>query len=484
MVAPPLTVDGEQVLGDAGSYPVTNPARPSEVVAHGPAASPRQVDRAVRAAASAARSWGATPLEDRQRLLRDAAAGAEQQAARADLATLLTREHGKVLAESSFEVATVAAVVEVFCELAEQALAPREVAGAGVVTHEPVGVVGALLPFNWPVSVLVSKLAPALLAGNTVVVKPPPTCPTTVLALVEALAGRLPAGVLSAVSGPGSSAGEALVGHPLLGLVSLTGGARTGSAVMQSAASNLTPVLLELGGNDPAIIAPDVEPDDALADAVLEAAFTTSGQVCMAVKRLYVHEARLGQMIDALVSRAGSIVVGDGLAPATSMGPLHTAEAATRAEHLVSEAGQAGARIHRAGSVDRDRTEPGAPLVRPAIVEAPPPHAAVVAEEQFAPVLPVLPYRTLDDAVTAANDSPYGLAASIWTQDPELADAVAGALQAGTVFHNGHGPAALDPRLPFGGWRRSGIGCEYGPDGVIAYTRSRSVLAGRGLPSR
>ena len=480
--SPILTIDGKAITGDAGTYPVCNPARPSEVVLDAPAASVSQVDQAVRGAKRAAPEWAARSFDQRRQLIVAAAdAATETVEADFDLAAMLTRENGKVIAESQFELATIAAMTQVFGELAAEALAPRRVVGGGKTTFEPVGVVAVLLPFNWPVSVLVSKLAPALLSGNTVVVKPPPSCPGTTLAVAHALATALPPGVVNTVSGPGIEVGEALVSHPDVAMVSLTGGVRTGQAVMRTASQHLTTELLELGGNDAAIIAPDVEPDDGLADALLEAAFLSSGQVCMALKRLYVPQARFEATVEALISRTALTVTGDGLIEETTLGPVHTAHAAVFAEQLLVEAARHGAGIHRPGRVREQDLRSGGHFVSPAIIAAPDRDDRIVAEEQFAPLLPVLAYRDLDDAVVAANGSRYGLAASVWTSDDELADHLAGRLQVGTVFQNAHGPGALDPHLPFGGWKESGIGREFGIEGVTAYTQQRSVLPRRPL---
>ncbi|MHB8450914.1 MAG: aldehyde dehydrogenase family protein [Mycobacteriales bacterium] len=479
---PLLTIDGALLAGEAGTYPVHDPASPSEVVLDAPEASIGQVDRAVRAAARAAPEWAGLSLDQRLRLV-SAAADAATAAAEADvdLAPGLTRENGKVLAESRFELATIAAVTQIFCALAAEALEPRRVPGGGRVTFEPLGVVAALLPFNWPVSVLMSKLAPALLSGNTVVIKPSPSCPGTALKVARALACALPPGAINTVNGAGIELGEVLVAHPGVAMVSLTGGIRTGRAVMSAAASRLTPVLLELGGNDAAILAPDVLPDEALADELLRAAFLSSGQVCMAVKRLYVPESLLDVMVEALIARAATTVTGNGLAEETTLGPVHTARAAEFAEQLLTEAGAGGARVCRPGQVREVDLQPGGHFVPPAIVVAPDRDDRLVTHEQFAPLLPVLPYRKLDNAVDAANSSCYGLSASVWSHDDELADWIAKRLQVGTVFRNAHGPGALDPRLPFGGWKESGIGREYGTEGVIAYTRQRSVMPPRPL---
>jgi acyl-CoA reductase-like NAD-dependent aldehyde dehydrogenase len=397
-----------------------------------------------------------------------------------DLARLLTREHGKVLWEAQFDAGTMGGMAGAFAPLAADALAARTLTGGGgrrtTVEYIPYGVVAAVLPFNWPVSVLGNKLLPALLTGNTVVVKAPPTCPGAVLAVAAAMAEALPPGVVNAVNGPGAELGEALVAHPDVDMVSFTGGVPTGRAVMAGASGALTPVVLELGGNDAALVAPDVEIDDALAAKIVEAAFITSGQVCMAVKRLFVPEDKVAAMVEALVARVGTEVVGDGLADEVTMGPVHRPQARDRVEAMLAQAEAAGARVHRPARVRDEDAGAGGYLVSPAIVDGADDNASIVCDEQFAPALPVLGYRSLDEAVDRANATPFGLCASIWTADEAVADDVIGRLQAGTVFVNAHGTSAMDYRAPFGGWKQSGYGVELGPEGMRAFTRPRTVL--------
>ena len=477
-----LAVGGALVAGESGTYPVHDPGRPNEVVLEAPWSSTAQVDRAVTAAAGAALGWAEVPFAERAELVAAAATAGAEAAAAADLAVLLTREHGKVLSESQLELALPAAIAATFVELAAGALPARAV-GSGTLVARPHGVVAALLPFNWPVSVLVSKIAPALLAGNTVVVKPPPTCPGTTLAVAGVMAAALPAGVLNTVNGPGAEVGESLVTHPAVAMITLTGGVATGRAVMRSAAERLVPVLLELGGNDAAIVAPDITPDHRLAQELLDAALPTSGQVCLALKRLYVPEGRVDEFVAALVDRASRCVTGHGLDPEVTIGPVHTAAAAQRAEAMVAEAEAAGARVYRPGRVTAEAAGSAGYYVSPAVVSRPPRTATVVTEEQFAPLLPVIGYRDLDDAVAAANDSSFALGASVWSGDADLAAGLATRLEAGTVFTNAHGPGALDPHLPLGGWKTSGIGCEFGSDGILAYTRRQARQPPRLLPS-
>jgi len=475
-----LVIDGDVVPGDAGTYPVTNPVRPAEVVLDAPAASGAQLDAAVAAARRAQPAWAALDPAERAEAVRAAAAAAGEAVAAGELGRLLTREHGKVLWEAEFDAGTIAGMADAYAPLAIAALAGRVLEGPGgrrsVVCHEPHGVVGAILPFNWPVSVMANKVLPALLTGNTVVVKAPPTCPGAVLAVTAALAAALPPGVVNALNGPGPDLGRALVDHPGIDMVSFTGGVPAGRSVMAGASAGVKPVVLELGGNDPALVAPDVPIDETLASKLVEAAFLTSGQVCMAVKRVYVPAGKEKTMVEALVERVRREVVGDGLVPEVTIGPVHRPAARDRVEDLLAEAAASGARVHRPATVREEDLAAGGYLVSPAIVEGAPPTAGIVRQEQFAPALPVLGYRDLDDAVAQANDTEFGLCASVWTADAALATALSSRLQAGTVFVNAHGTAAMDYRAPFGGWKQSGHGVELGPEGMLAFTRPKTVL--------
>ncbi len=478
--SPELVIDGKTVPGAAGTYPVVNPVRPHEVVLDAPWASQHQLDDAVAAAHRAQPAWAELSADERAEQL--IAAAQADAAAIDELAHLLTREHGKVLWEATFDIGTMAGMAAAFAPLVAESLAPRTVPISGgrrtVVERVPHGVVGAIIPFNWPVSVLGNKVLPALLAGNAVVVKPPPTCPGAMLEVAAALAAALPPGLLNVVNGPDVSLGQALVTHPGIDMVTFTGSVPAGRAVMAAAAATTKPIVLELGGNDPAVIAPDVEIDAALADRMVAAAFTTSGQVCMAIKRVYVPEDRRPALVEALVDRLAAEVVGDGLAAEVTMGPVHTAAARDRAEAMLAEAGAAGARIHRPATVREEDAGSGGYLVSPAIVDEPPEDSRIVVDEQFAPVLPIIGYRQLDDAIRLANATTFGLCASVWTNDAELAASVSHRLEAGTIFVNDHGMGAMDHLAPLGGWKASGFGAELGPEGMADLTRARVV---RGL---
>jgi acyl-CoA reductase-like NAD-dependent aldehyde dehydrogenase len=283
--------------------------------------------------------------------------------------------------------------------------------------------------------------------------------------------------VFNVLSGPNPSLGEALVGHPGVDMVSFTGGVTTGQAVMRAASAAVRPVVLELGGNDPAIMAPDVVVDEELARRILDATFVTSGQVCMAIKRLYVPDDKMASFVEALSAGLAEAVVGDGLEPEVTMGPLHRPEGQQFVEGLIAEAVAAGVHVHRPARVREEDAKAGGYIVSPAIIENPSPDLRIVREEQFGPALPVIGYSGMAEAVAAANDTSYGLCASIWTGDDELARRVAAQLEAGTVFVNQHGMTAIDYTAPMGGWKSSGYGVELGAEGMLAFTRPRVILA-------
>jgi acyl-CoA reductase-like NAD-dependent aldehyde dehydrogenase len=463
-----LVIGGELVAGAEGTYPVRNPARPEDIVLGAPAASPAQVDEAMAAARRAQPGWASLGFEGRLDHLRLACQRAQELIDLDAAAARLTQEHGKVKLEALFDLATTGGMLEALAPLMAEALEPRP-AGPSTVHPVPHGVVGAILPFNWPAAVMGNKILPALLAGNTAVVKTPPTCPGAVLELAAAIATGLPAGVLNTLNGPTPAFAAQVVAHPGLDMVSFTGGVRAGRSVLAACAPHLRPVVLELGGNDPAIIGPDLEPGEELADRLLEAAFATSGQVCMAIKRLYLPADRLEGWRDALVERLSHTVVGDGLDEKVTMGPVHTEAARDRVEAMIADAGTTATEVVRPAV-----SQPGAGwTVSPALVVAPDPDVALVREEQFAPALPLLPYRQLDEAVAAANDTAFGLCASVWSGDAELAESVASQLHAGTVWTNAHGMGAMDHLAPMGGWGESGLGVELGVEGMAAFTRPR-----------
>lgn len=474
-----LTIGGEPQPGAAGSYPVHNPARPAEVVGEAPAADHAQLDAAVAAARRAAAGWRAVDVAERVAQVTAAATAAVEQLKERDGARLYTSEHGKVLSEAGFEIETAPMLAAIIGSMAEAALAPEQIdphAPYPRLHREPYGVAALVIPFNWPLAVMMMKLTSALMAGNTVVVKLPPTVPLAALQFSATFAAALPPGVVNVLAAPGIELSQALITHPGIDLISLTGGPATGRAVMAAAAARLTPVLLELGGNDAAIIAPDMTISDQLVEQLVTATYTTGGQVCMAIKRLYAPRDRVDELAEAVLARCEREVVGDGLADEVTLGPLHTAAGRNRVDSLVKDAAAQGATVRTAGRLRDEDADAGGYFVLPTVVTDLAPDSALASEEQFGPVLPIFGYDDIDDAVVAANDTEFGLTASVWTGDDALADDVTGKLVAGTVSVNCHGITAQDPRVPFGGVGQSGLGRELGVEGIRAFTQARGYV--------
>ncbi|GAA4213910.1 aldehyde dehydrogenase family protein [Actinocatenispora rupis] len=452
----PLTIGGRAVAGTPG-LDVVDPAT-GRVFATAPACTDAELSAAVDAAHDA---WPAWRVADRGAAL--TAAADAIAAAADDLAPLLTAEQGKPLADARAELVRAADRLRHHAFLRPE---PRVLRDDGTerveVRWRPVGPVAAIAPWNFPVQLAAAKIAPALAAGNTVVLKPSPYTPLTTLSLGRLLAGVLPPGVLNVVSGP-EPLGERLVAHPGIRQVTFTGSVATGRRVAASAGPNLRPVTLELGGNDAAIVLPDADVP-AIADALFWSAFANCGQICMAVKRVYVAADRHDELVDALAARAASVPVGAGSDPGTRLGPLTTAPQYRRVAGLVAAALSGGARAAAGGGpLDRDGYF-HAPTILTGVADT----DRIVTEEQFGPALPVLTYDSVDEAVARANATPYGLCGSVWGVDVDRAVAVAERLQVGTAWVNSHLRMSFDD--PFAGTKDSGLGVSGGEWGVSAHT--------------
>jgi aldehyde dehydrogenase len=457
---------------------VANPARTSEVVGSIAAGAPADVDRAVAAAKAAQRGWAALSLGDRADRLR--AAGANLASIDPAAPEALTREMGKVLAESQMDFQTppmvwshylqdVPATEELFTERFSDEF------GDVLIRRRPFGVVGAIVPWNWPIALLGVKLGPALLAGNTIVAVPSPNASLGVLLAVEALATALPAGVVNVVTGLGDQVGAALAGHPDVRMVAFTGGTEVGRAVARTAAGALKPTVLELGGNDAAVLLDDAVVTDALVRS-LAAGFTmTSGQVCFAIKRLYVHESLFADVVGALSDVLSEAVVGDGLDPAVTMGPLANRRQFDRVRALVAEAESAGAKVQALGRQRDPGTWQDGFFELPQLITDVDPGAGIVVEEQFGPALPVLPFETDEQALELVNGTDYGLTCSIWSADSQRALRLAERAETGVATINQHGMLGFDIRAPFGGTKSSGHGREMGNEGLLEFTWSQQV---------
>ena len=459
-----MTIDGKAV-GSSASFEAYNPATEA-VIASVPDASRDQLDAAVASAKAAFPAWAARPIEERQALV--AKIGDAMQAHAEELSRLLTLEQGKAKAGADWEVGGSIA----WCGgIASQSL-PVEVVEQDddrtvEMRHTPLGVIGAITPWNFPILLAIWKVAPALVAGNTMVLKPSPYTPLCTLKIGELLRGVLPDGVLNVVSG-GNDLGAWMTAHPGIAKISFTGSTATGKKVMESAASNLKRITLELGGNDPAIVLPDVDPKQ-MAKELFWAAFQNSAQFCCAAKRLYIHDDIYDELRDELVEYARTVKVGDGSQQGVQLGPIQNRMQFEKVKDLLADARANGLDAVLGGEVS-DGTGFFVPVT---IYDNPPDDSRVVREEAFGPVLPLMRFTDIDDVVARANDTDMGLAASVWSNDWEKAKAIGERIEAGVIWINEiH---TFSPHAAFGGHKQSGIGVTNAMEGLTEFTNTQTV---------
>ncbi|MBJ6998843.1 aldehyde dehydrogenase family protein [Streptomyces sp. SID4946] len=455
------TTEPDRVPGRRDArFAVVDPAT-GEPFDQAPDQQPDELDAVVDRSHRAWRDWRADPAA-RTTALRGAADAVET--AGDELARLLTREQGKPLTESYAEIARTAARLRYFADLAPRT---RRITDGRPVHSEvrwrPLGPVAAIVPWNFPLQLAAAKFAPALAAGNTVVLKPSPFTPLATRLLGSVLATALPEDVLTVVTGR-EPLGAHLASHPRIRHVTFTGSVSTGRAVARAAGASLARVTLELGGNDAAVLLDDIDVDR-IADRLFWAAFRNCGQVCMAVKRVYAPARLHAEVVEALAQRAKSVAVGPGLDPDTRLGPVNNAPQLARVEQVTEHALADGARAAAGGQ----RLDGPGYFFAPTILTDVPPDSPVVTEEQFGPVLPVLPYRSLDEAMDAANGTGFGLGGSVWGTDLDRAEAVADRLECGTAWINHH--AELSLAQPFAGIKNSGVGVAGGPWGLYGNLR-------------
>ena len=453
-----MVIEGRR-WATSSSFDVVNPAT-ERSAGLAPDASKDDLEAAMTAARRAFPAWSRDE-ERRRALLREAAAALS--AAAEQLGAILCAESGHPLAQAVTEIYGASIWFSYYADL-EVPLESIELDATSIaeVRRRPLGVVAAITPWNYPLVLASWKLAPALRAGNTVVLKPSPFTPLATLAMGEVLAEVFPPGVLNVLSG-GDELGQWMTAHPIPRKVSFTGSVAGGRSVALSAAADLKRVTLELGGNDAAIILDDADLDE-VADGIFKGAFVNSGQVCSAIKRVYAPKSRYDEFVDALAARAGAAVMGDPLAEGTTLGPLSTRPQYDRVLGLLGDALDRGA-VAASGGAARDSA---GYFIEPTILRDLGEGIAIVDEEQFGPVLPVLSYDHVDDALARANGTMFGLGGSVWSADPERAAEVAGLLECGTAWVNTH--LALSPLQPFGGFKWSGIGVENGPWGLASFS--------------
>ena len=460
-----MTIGG-QLVDAKQTIKVVNPAT-GKPLAQAPDASRSQLDEAVAAAKKAFKTWGVSSYEMRHNAVKSIADALEKNSE--EFMSLLTREQGKPRAGAEWEV--MGSVY--WCrEMATQHLDDEVLEDSEqrkVYTRfTPLGVVGAITPWNFPILLAIWKIIPALMTGNCIVVKPSPFTPLCTLKLGEIVQGAVPPGVLSVVSG-GDELGKWMTAHPDIAKIAFTGSTDTGRHVMRSAADNLKRLTLELGGNDPAIVLPDVNPKE-VAPKLFWAAFQNNAQFCNATKRLYVHEKVYDQVLSELVSFIKTIKVGDGSEADTHLGPIQNEPQFHKVLDYFEDCKAHGYKFAVGGDVSKDK---GGWFIPVTLVDNPPEDSRIVVEEPFGPILPVLKWKDEDDVVNRANATIYGLGASVWGNDLEAVQRIGARMEAGTVWLNEVHQYA--PGQAFGGHKQSGIGCENSLHGLMEYTNWQTI---------
>jgi succinate-semialdehyde dehydrogenase / glutarate-semialdehyde dehydrogenase len=476
-----MLIGGEWRQAAAGEeIEVVNPAT-EEVVGTVPAGDATDVELAVENAKRAFPGWAATDVEQRAHILSQAATLIEECAG--ELAATLTAEQGKPLAEARGEINHLAHGVRYYAEAATKVRgAHQELPSAlgpsyGMVIRRPVGVCAAITPYNFPLTLLGTKVGPALAAGNTVVAKPAATTPLATLKVARLFAeAGVPDGVLNVVTGRGAQVGDALVGHPDVRRIAFTGSTEVGRRVVALAGPQLKRVTLELGGSDPVIVCADADVDAAV-KAVIIGRYWNAGQACLGCKRVFVHDSVYDEFVSALVERVKRYEPGDGTVkaekPRLRMGPIHTRTGRDELLEQLEDGVTSGGELLTGGGTGP--SEKGY-FLEPAVVAEPGADSRLVREEVFGPVLPVFRFSDFDDAIARANDTSYGLGSSIWTHDVRLINRVAKEIDAGMTWvnqiHYGY------DELPFGGVKDSGFGKEHGLEALDSYVELKSVVIG------
>lgn len=462
-------IDGELVKSE-GSLEVINPAT-GAVFARCPAASRTELDRAVAAARRAAQSWRQTSFEERTTLIKQLADAL--RARQDELAELLVREQGKPLQQARDEIGRAFAQSEGMTRIAIEPETLIDDAERRVeLQYFPLGVVGIITPWNAPINLAAGPLTSALYTGNAVVLKPSPYTPLSTLKMGEIAKDIFPAGVVNILAG-GDELGQWMTEHSGIDKISFTGSVETGKKVMASAAQNLKRVTLELGGNDPAIILEDADPQ-AIAAKIFFAAFVNSGQVCMAIKRIYAHEKVYDALCAALVDEARKAKVGNGLDADTKLGPIQNRMQYEKVKAVLEDVKRRGGRILVGGEVPQGDGYFFPPTIVADIGE----DSLLVREEQFGPIVPILKFNDVEEVIHRANDTRYGLSGSVWSPDIERATKIASRLEVGTAWVNQH--RATSALIPFGGAKESGYGRQYSIIGLKGYMEPRviSILKG------
>ncbi|WP_428036647.1 aldehyde dehydrogenase family protein [Amphritea sp.] len=458
-----LIINGQKTAPQGGFFDVLNPATEA-VVALCPQATVEQLDAAVSAAQTCYESWQHSSDAERKKLLHDIADRIEANAA--ELAQIIVEEQGKPLFLAQMEVGGAVAWTRATAELEMPVDILEDSDTKRVEVHrKPLGVVGSITPWNWPLMIAVWHIMPAIRSGNTVVSKPSGLTPLNTIRLVEIINEVAPPGLVNVVTGE-TGIGSGMTKHPGIRKIVFTGSTPTGQTIMRSAADNLKRLTLELGGNDAGIVLPDADPAT-VAEGIFQTAFLNMGQTCAALKRLYVHDSIYEELCEKLADVAAKQVLGNGLDEGVTFGPVQNRAQLNLVNELVEDARANGARIICGGSL----VDGAGYFYPPTLVADVTDGCRLVDEEQFGPVLPIIRYTDVEDAIKRANAADVGLGGSVWSSDIAKATQIAGRLECGTAWINGH--AELLPYAPFGGCKMSGFGVEFGQEGLMEYTSAQ-----------
>ncbi len=462
-------IDGEMV--DNGEWlEVLNPAN-EQVVGRVPACGKDELDRAVAAARRAFKDWKKTSREERQKVVQGIAAAIKENAD--ELFRLLTSEQGKPHAQAQQEIYGAAGLAAAQSTLTlDDVVNQDDDTRLSRTRRVPVGVVGGIVPWNFPVMMAIQKIVPALVAGCTIVLKPSPFTPLTTLRIAELIKDVVPAGTVNIITGE-DSLGPMITEHPDIDKITFTGSTATGKKIMEGASGDLKRITLELGGNDASIVLPDADVEK-VAEQLFWSSFSNAGQVCIAAKRVYIHKDIYDDLSKAIAEYAKTVVVGDGSQQGTGVGPIQNKKQYERVLELIQDAKDNGYKFLTGGDKDPSGTGYYVPIT---ILDNPPEDARIVAEEQFGPVMPLLKFDSIDEVIERANNSEYGLAGAVWTKDTDKGVEIAEQLETGTVWINEF--MHLSPFSPFGGHKQSGFGAEYGIDGLKEFTYPQVITVKR-----
>ena len=463
-------IDGEMVATDK-TMDVINPAT-EEVIAQVPACSKDELDQAVAAARRAFKDWRKTSVEERQKVVQGIAAAIKENAE--ELYRLLTSEQGKPHEQAKSEIYGAAGMAAAQSTLTlDDVVNQDDEERLSRTRRVPVGVVGGIVPWNFPVMMAIQKIVPALIAGCTIVLKPSPFTPLATLRIAELIKDVVPAGTVNIITGS-DELGPLITEHPDIDKITFTGSTATGKKIMEGASRDLKRITLELGGNDASIVLPDADVEK-VAEQLFWSSFMNAGQVCIAAKRIYIHEDIYDDLSKAIAEFAKTVKVGDGSQQGTGVGPIQNKKQYERVLELIQDAKDNGYKF-LVGDEGNDPSGSGY-YVPITILDNPPEDARIVAEEQFGPVMPLMKFSSVDEVIERANNSDYGLAGAVWTKDTEQGVAIAERLETGTVWINEF--MQLTPFTPFGGHKQSGFGAEYGIEGLKEFTYPQVITVKR-----